>query len=282
MLARCLPTVLPPLEESEALETTSIYSAAGKLGGTSLLATRPFRAPHHDVSVAGLIGGGPIPRPGEISLAHHGVLFLDELLEFKRTVLEALRQPLEDRRVTIVRARAALSFPASFALVGAMNPCPCGYRGSALRRCTCHDDQVRRYLARLSGPLLDRIDLHVEVPHVEYRALQAGRGGESSALVLERVQAARRLQRHRLGEGARRSNAEMSARQLREHCVLDEQSDAHLERCVHRFALSGRAVHRILRVARTIADLAGRGRIAPSDVAEAISLRALDREVAPP
>jgi len=280
MLARCLPTVLPPLDEREALETTAIYSAAGKLDGASLLRTRPFRAPHHDVSVAGLIGGGPNPRPGEISLAHHGVLFLDELLEFRRAALESLRQPLEERRVTIVRARAALTFPASFALVAAMNPCPCGYLGSSLRSCLCTSDQVRRYMGRLSGPLLDRIDLHVEVPHVDYRALQAERGGESSSCVRERVQSCRAAQRTRLSGTGRRSNAEMGPRQLRQHCLLDGPSDQLLETCVRRFGLSGRAIHRILRVARTCADLAERPDIAAADVAEAISLRTLDREAA--
>ena len=280
LLARCLPTILPPLDEREALEATAVYSAAGQLGGASLLASRPFRAPHHDVSVAGLIGGGSVPRPGEISLAHHGVLFLDELPEFKRSALEALRQPLEDRRVTIVRARAALSYPASFSLAAAMNPCPCGYRGSSLRSCGCSEDQVRRYIGRISGPLLDRIDLHVEVPHVDYRTLRTGRQGEDSDAVRERVIAARAVQRVRLRPTGRSSNAELGPRQLREHCALDAAADGHLEACVKRFALSGRAVHRILRVARTIADLAGREGLAPADVAEAVALRVLDREAA--
>jgi magnesium chelatase family protein len=279
MLARCLPTVQPPLDEHEALETTAIYSAAGKLDGVSLLSTRPFRSPHHDVSIAGLVGGGPVPRPGEISLAHHGVLFLDELPEFKRPVLEALRQPLEDRRVTIVRARAALTYPASFSLVAAMNPCPCGYRGSSLRSCICSEERVRRYLGRLSGPLLDRIDLHIEVPHIDYRALRAERDGEDSHSVRERVLAARAIQKRRLHGTGRHANAELGPRQLREHCQLDAQCDNHLETCVRRLGLSGRAVHRILRVARTVADLAGRERLAPADLAEAIALRALDREV---
>ncbi len=280
MLARRLSTVLPPLDEREAIETTSIYSAAGKLDGASLLETRPFRAPHHDVSVAGLVGGGPVPRPGEISLAHHGVLFLDELPEFKRPALEALRQPLEDRRVTIVRAKAAITYPASFSLVGALNPCPCGYRGSPLRACTCSTDTVRRYLARLSGPLLDRIDLHLEVPHVDYRALRADRDGESSSAVRERVTAAQAIQRRRMRGQERYANASLGPRALMKHCALDAAADRHLEACVKRFGLSGRAVHRILRVARTIADLAGRERLASSDVAEAIALRALDRPVA--
>ncbi|MSP59190.1 MAG: ATP-binding protein [Myxococcales bacterium] len=281
MLARRLPTILPPLDEHEAVETTAIYSAAGTLAGASLLSDRPFRAPHHDVSVAGLVGGGSVPRPGEISLAHHGVLFLDELPEFKRAALEALRQPLEDRRVTIVRARAAITYPASFALIGALNPCPCGYRGSPLRGCTCSPDVVRRYLARLSGPLLDRIDLHVEVPHIDYRALRSERDGEPSATVRERVLAAREIQKRRARghDHGRYANAHMGPRQLQQHCRLDATADRHLEACVKRFALSGRAVHRILRVARTVADLAGREHLAPSDVAEAVALRALDRPV---
>ena len=220
-----------------------------------------------------------MPRPGEISLAHHGVLFLDELPEFKRDALEALRQPLEDRCITIVRARAALTYPAAFALVAAMNPCPCGYRGSPLRGCVCPDERVARYLGRLSGPLLDRIDLHLEVPHTDYRALRDERGGEGSSAVRARVVEARQVQRARLAGSGRFSNAQMGPRQVREHCVLDDASDRHLEACVKRFALSGRAVHRILRVARTIADLSHRERIAPSDVAEAIALRALDREL---
>ena len=280
MLARRLATVLPPLDEHEALETTSIYSAAGKLEGRSLLRARPFRAPHHDVSVAGLVGGGPIPRAGEITLAHHGVLFLDELPEFKRPALESLRQPLEDRHVTIVRARAAIRYPASFALVAAMNPCPCGYRGSSLRSCTCSAETVRRYLARLSGPLLDRIDLHVEVPQVDYRALRGDRAGEGSGAVRERVVEARQRQRRRLHGQPRHANAELGPRQIGEHCRLDEAAERQLEICVRRFALSGRAVHRILRVARTAADLGARERVAAVDVAEAIALRALDREVA--
>jgi magnesium chelatase family protein len=278
MLARRLPTVLPPLDEHQAIETTAIYSAAGKLNGASLLAARPFRAPHHDISVAGLVGGGPVPRPGEISLAHHGVLFLDELPEFKRNVLEAMRQPLEERRVTIVRARAAITYPASCALVAALNPCPCGYRGSSLRSCTCSDGLVKRYLGRLSGPLLDRIDLHLEVPHVQYRDLQAGRDGEPSATVRERVLSAQSVQRRRWRGRARYANALLAPREVREVCALDPDADRHLERCVKRYALSARAVHRVLRVARTVADLSDRAGLIKDDISEAIQLRALDRE----
>jgi magnesium chelatase family protein len=276
MLARRLSTVLPPLDEREAIETTAIYSAAGKLDGMSLVEARPFRAPHHDVSVAGLVGGGSVPRPGEISLAHHGVLFLDELPEFKRPALEALRQPLEEQRVTIVRAKTSVSYPAAFALVAAQNPCPCGYRGSALKNCTCTADQIRRYLHRLSGPMLDRIDLHVEVPHTDYRDMRADRDGESSAAVRERVVEAQAAQRRRSG----RRNAHLEPRQIKGCCKLDAGTDEFLEQCVNRLALSGRAIHRILRVARTVADLAGRERLERRDVAEAINLRALDRAIA--
>jgi magnesium chelatase family protein len=245
----------------------------------ALLARPPMQAPHHTASAAAIVGGGSgIARPGAASLAHHGVLFLDELPEFKRDALEALRQPLEDRRITIVRARTAVSFPASFQLVAALNPCPCGYRGSSLRACVCPDDRVRRYLARLSGPLLDRIDLHVEVPHVDYRALRAERDGEPSSAVRDRVMVARDRQRHRLGRA--RSNALLNPRELRDHCRLGADADQHLERCVKAFALGGRAVHRILRVARTIADLAGGDRIVRDHVAEAINLRVLDRAAA--
>ena len=281
MLARRLPTILPPLSQAEALETTAVYSAAGKLGGASLLEERPFRSPHHDVSVAGMVGGGSMPRPGEISLAHNGVLFLDELPEFRRPVLEALRQPLEERRVTVVRARAVISYPASFSLIAAMNPCPCGYRGSPLRACVCSPDAIRRYLARLSGPLVDRFDLHLEVPHTDYASLVSARDGEASTAVRARVVAARDLQRRRLARAGFHSNAQMGTRQLREHCALDAAADHYLGRCVDRFGLSARSVHRVLRVARTIADLdGGTARLTSTHVGEAIALRVLDREVA--
>ena len=280
MLARRLPSILPPLSRDEAIETTAIYSAAGKLDGASLLAERPFRAPHHDVSLAGLIGGGGVPRPGEISLAHNGVLFLDELLEFQRPVLEALRQPLEERKVTIVRTRAVVSYPASFALIAAMNPCPCGHRGSERRVCICSGERIQRYLGRLSGPLLDRFDLHLDVPQIDYATLRDDRLGEPSARVRERVMAARQVQRERLaGVPGCHSNAQLGGRQLREHCRLDARGEQHLERCATRFGLSGRAVHRVLRVARTIADLGQSPLILSEHVAEAVALRALDREL---
>ena len=280
MLARRLPGILPPLTETEAIESTAIYSAAGLLGGASLLAERPFRAPHHDISAVGLVGGGSNPRPGEISLAHHGVLFLDELPEFPRGALESLRQPLEDRTITIVRARCAVTYPASFSLVAAMNPCPCGFRGSSLRACVCDSGRISQYRARLSGPLLDRFDLHVEVPHVDYQTLLSERRtGEGSQRIRERVMAARQLQAARSTELPRvaASNAGLSA----EHALHLARPDAAGERLLLAYAkrhlLSSRAVHRVLRVARTIADLAGAPQVQAPQVAEALSLRVLDR-----
>jgi magnesium chelatase family protein len=280
MLARRLPGILPPMNEGEAIEVTSIYSAAGLLGGASLLEQRPFRAPHHDISSVGLVGGGSVPRPGEISLAHHGVLFLDELLEFPRAALEALRQPLEDREITIVRARCAVTYPASFSLVGALNPCPCGYRGSQVRCCTCDNASLSRYMGRLSGPLLDRFDLHVEVPHVDYKALlSAERTGEPSSIVGSRVIAARTLQSQRaqregLGFG---SNASLLPEQLLRLARPDATGEQLLLRYAHKHLLSSRAMHRVLRVARTIADLAQAAELRAPHIAEALSLRVLDR-----
>ena len=280
MLARRLPGILPPLTESEAIESTAIYSAAGLLGGASLLAERPFRAPHHDISAVGLVGGGSNPRPGEISLAHHGVLFLDELPEFPRGALEALRQPLEDRTITIVRARCAVTYPASFSLVAAMNPCPCGFRGSSLRACVCDSGRISQYMARLSGPLLDRFDLHVEVPHVDYQTLLSERRtGECSQRIREQVVAARQLQAARATELPRlaASNAGLSA----EHALRLARPDAAGERLLLAYAkrhlLSSRAVHRVLRVARTLADLAAAPQVQAPHIAEALSLRVLDR-----
>jgi magnesium chelatase family protein len=278
MLARRLPTILPPLDESEALETSTVYSAAGKLGGASLIRERPFRAPHHDVSVAGLIGGGQLPKPGEISLAHNGVLFLDELPEFQRAALESLRQPLEEREVTVVRARASVRFPASFALVGAMNPCPCGYHGSQVRTCTCLGKQVQRYRGRISGPLLDRFDLQVYVQQVDFRELTAERVGEPSSTVRQRVMAARAIQHQRLSALGLHCNAQLGPRQIARWCRLDAPSLQHLKQIAERRGMSPRGVHRLLKVARTIADLNGHDSIQRSDLSCAIDFRHLDQE----
>jgi magnesium chelatase family protein len=278
MLARRLPTILPPLDEAEALETSVVYSAAGKLDGGGILRQRPFRAPHHDVSVAGLVGGGPVPRPGEISLAHNGVLFLDELPEFKRAALEALRQPIEDRSITIVRARTAVRFPASFALVAAMNPCACGYHGSSVRACVCDLGRLRSYRGRLSGPLVDRFDLQVFVPQVALAELVDERQGESSSAVRQRVLTARMVQRRRLAGTRLRCNAELGPRELQRWCRLDPVAGAHLARVAERRGLSARAIHRTLRVARTLTDLAGRERVTRQDLQTAIGFRELDQE----
>ena len=279
MLARRLPTILPELSLAEALETTKIHSVAGMLPpGASLVTTRPFRAPHHTISDAGLIGGGSFPRPGEVSLAHGGVLFLDELPEFRRNVLEVLRQPLEDGFVTISRAVQSLCYPARFMLAAAMNPCPCGWHGDLGHGCTCGSLGVERYLARVSGPLLDRIDLHLEVPAVKYRALAGEGGGEPSAVVRARVDRARVVQRdrfvHRPGIYA---NAHMAPRDIRAHCRVSDGADALLRTAIARLGLSARAYHRILKIARTIADLAGDAALQPKHVSEAIQYRSLDR-----
>lgn len=279
MLARRIPTILPPLSLEEALETTKIHSVAGMLdGSTPLVSVRPFRAPHHTISDAGLIGGGSTPRPGEVSLAHHGVLFMDELPEFKRNVLEVLRQPLEESEVTIVRANLSLTYPARFMLAAAMNPCPCGFHGDGSRACSCAPPIVQRYLSRLSGPLLDRIDLHVEVPAVKYRELSDRRMAERSEVVRERVSGARALQRSRMeGRPGIYANAHMRPRDIREFCRIGEGSEALLRRAINRLGFSARAYHRVLRIARTIADLEGLGNIATAHVAEAIQYRSLDR-----
>jgi magnesium chelatase family protein len=280
MLAQRLPSILPPLTFSEALETTKIHSVAGLLGGDrALVATRPFRNPHTTISDAGLIGGGPHPKPGEVSLAHHGVLFLDELAEFRRNVLEVLRQPIEDAKVTLSRAAISLTYPSRFMLVAAMNPCPCGHFGDSQRRCTCAPQAVQRYLGRVSGPLLDRIDLHVEVPAVRYRDLADRRAGEPSEAIRERVARARELQRARFtGRPDAHANAHMGARDLREHCAIGEGGDALLRTAITRLGLSARAYHRVLKIARTIADLDGAPGITTAHVSEAIQYRSLDRQ----
>ena len=276
MLARRLPTILPDLTFQEALETTKIHSVAGILKGP-LVATRPFRAPHHTISDVALIGGGSFPRPGECSLAHNGVLFLDELPEFKRNVLEVLRQPLEDGEVTIARATLTITYPARFLLVGSMNPCPCGYLGHPTKECTCTPQKIRRYMAKISGPLLDRIDLYIEVPALEYQEMRREGVGESSATIRERVERARKIQEARFRGRGIHFNAHMGVRELKEFCPLDGASHALLENAVKSFGLSARAYHRILKVARTIADLEGARSISPVHIAEAIQYRSLEK-----
>jgi len=278
MLARRVAAVLPPLAHEEAIEATKVYSVAGALrAGQALLVDRPFRAPHHTVSDAGLIGGGSPARPGEASLAHTGVLFLDELPEFRRSALETLRQPLEDGYIIIGRARGALQYPARFMLVAAMNPCPCGWYGAGSARCACRTAQVERYVARVSGPLLDRIDLHVEVPALGGERLTDARRGESSTVMRERVCAARARQHARFAGTTVRCNADMGPRELRAHCSVDAAGERLLRTAVQRLGLSARAYHRVLRVARTIADLDGSDAIATAHLAEAVQYRALDR-----
>ena len=279
MLARRLPTILPDLTFEEALETTKIYSVMGLLPENKpLLTTRPFRAPHHTISDAGLIGGGQVPRPGEVSLAHNGVLFLDESPEFKKNVLEVLRQPLEDGTVTIARAAHSLSFPASFIMVAALNPCPCGYLGDVKHNCTCTPGQIHRYETRLSGPLLDRIDLHLEVPSVRFNEMTQIAGGETSATIKKRVDRARQVQVQRYRRHKRiHCNGQMGAREIKKFCQLDQPSQELIEAVVERLGLSARSYHRILKIARTIADLAESADITSAHMAEAVQYRRLDR-----
>jgi magnesium chelatase family protein len=279
MLARRLPTILPSMSLVEALETTKIHSVAGTLlPGQSLCAVRPFRAPHHTISDAGLVGGGSSPRPGEVSLAHGGVLFLDELPEFRRSVLEVLRQPLEDGVVTLSRAAVSLSYPARFTLAAAMNPCPCGYHGDPAHQCRCGPLDVERYRSRVSGPLLDRIDIHLEVPAVAYRDLVGGGPEEPSAAIRARVERARTVQRERFRQRAGvYANAHMSARDLRQYCRLGPEVETLLRDAVNRLGLSARAYHRVLKIARTIADLDGGRELTTAHVSEAIQYRSLDR-----
>ncbi|HHV77115.1 MAG TPA: YifB family Mg chelatase-like AAA ATPase [Syntrophothermus lipocalidus] len=279
MLARRLPGILPDMNRSEILETTRVYSAAGLLDtDLPLITRRPFRSPHKNASSASVIGGGRVPRPGEISLAQNGVLFMDELPEFSRDVLEALRQPLEDRVVTVARAQATLTYPANFLLVGSMNPCPCGYYGDALRECRCTPHQISKYLARISGPLLDRTDLHVEVPRVKYEDLVPTERGESSSTIKERVVRAREIQKRRFEDRPYQVNALMPPRDIRRFCRLSEEGEKLLKAAFERLALSARAYDRILKVARTIADLEGESNILPRHLAEAVQYRSLDRK----
>ena len=287
MLAKRLPSILSPLRLEEALETTKIHSVAGVLSEEGLVKTRPFRSPHHTVSDAGLIGGGMIPRPGEVSLAHNGLLFLDEIPEFPRNVLEVLRQPLEDGTVTISRAAMSLSFPARFMLAAAMNPCPCGYFNDKQRECMCTPPMIQRYVSKVSGPLLDRIDIHIEVPAVQYKELRQGSAAEGSSEIRARVLAAREVQHNRFSrvsaeQGARRgkpihSNAQMSTPQIRIFCELGTDAERLLERAMQQQGLSARAHDRILKVARTVADLDKAPEIAVKHIAEAIQYRTLDR-----
>jgi magnesium chelatase family protein len=280
MLAKRMPTILPPFTFEEALETTKIHSVAGVLdSGAGLVGTRPFRSPHHTISDAGLIGGGAIPRPGEVSLAHNGVLFLDELPEFPRNVLEVMRQPLEEGTVCIARAAMSLTFPARFMLAAAMNPCPCGYWNDRSRECHCSQPVIQRYMSKISGPLLDRIDIHIDVPAVNYKEMRSGAEPESSASIRARVMQARQLQLDRFSSSREKlyCNAQMAPRHIRASCQLSADCERLLERAMSQQGLTARAHDRILKVARTIADLEGQSAIQPKHIAEAIQYRSLDR-----
>lgn len=280
MLAKRLATILPPLRLAESLETTRIYSSVGLLGkGKALLATRPVRMPHHSASGPALVGGGTNPRPGELSLAHFGILFLDEFAEFPRHVLEMIRQPMEDGFVTISRAKGTLRFPAQFMLVAAMNPCPCGYFGTEARRCKCSPRQIERYISKISGPLVDRIDIHIDVPAVTFRKLRSGPDQLDSAVIRSDVQKAREIQTKRFGDGRLMTNATMAHKQVEKWCKLDSICEMMLKEAMCEFGLSARAHDKICKVARTIADLAGSENIGPEHIAEAISYRKLDRKL---
>lgn len=280
MLAKRMATILPPLTLEESLETTRIYSALGRLSSDqSLLTTRPFRSPHHTISDAGMVGGGKTPAPGEISLAHHGILFLDELPEFNRRSLEVLRQPLEEGQVTISRALQSTTFPARFVLVASMNPCPCGYLGDTKHPCKCYPAAIEKYMGKISGPLLDRIDLHIEVPAVPFQELTAISDGTSSTLMREQVNLAREKQSLRFGKSNFMLNSRMNSKQVRKHCVLNKESKSLLQIAMENLGLSARAHDRILRMARTIADLEEASEILAPHLIEAISYRSLDRKL---
>ncbi len=279
MLAKRFPSILPDLTLDEALETTKIHSVAGVLSSdTALIGTRPYRSPHHTISDAGLIGGGHIPKPGEVSLANHGVLFLDELPEFKKNVLEVMRQPLEDGKVTISRATVSLTYPAEFMLAAAMNPCPCGFLTDPNNDCSCTPPQIQQYVTKVSGPLLDRIDIHIEVPAVKFKDLTSDRSGEPSATIRERVKKARQVQLGRFKDRTNLfCNARMESKEIRKYCEIDDQSQELLKMAITKLGLSARAYDRILKVSRTIADLEGSEEIKPEFVSEAIQYRSLDR-----
>jgi magnesium chelatase family protein len=280
MLAKRLPTILPSLSAIESIETTRIYSAVGRLrAGQPLLARRPFRSPHHTISDAGLVGGGSAPAPGEISLAHNGVLFLDELPEFNRRTLEVLRQPLEDGKVTISRALNSTTFPADFILIAALNPCPCGYRNDPRRACHCSVPQIEKYMSKISGPLLDRIDIHLEVPAVPFQELSSHQTGTSSAVMRDQVLAARQMQVDRFRGLRVRYNAHLSSRQLRQFCPLDDECRYLLKSSVNEMGLSARAHDKVMRVARTIADLDVSESIQVPHIQEAVNYRLLDRQM---
>lgn len=279
MLARRMPGILPPFTWEESIETTKIFSCAGYLNGTPLLTSRPFRSPHHSISNAGLVGGGTYPRPGEISLSHHGVLFLDEFTEFHRDVLEVMRQPLEEGKVTLSRASATLTYPAEFMLVAAMNPCPCGFFSDSVKTCACTPLQIQRYLRKISGPLLDRIDIHVEVPRLEIQKLDMRETGESSEVIRARVTKTRDIQTNRLKKDGLYTNARMQTKQLKKYCELAADSKKLLKNCMENLGLSARAYDKILKVARTIADMECSEKIEIHHVAEAVQYRSLDRKL---
>jgi magnesium chelatase family protein len=279
MLAKRLPTILPDLTLAEALETTKIHSVMGLLNGAPMIATRPFRSPHHTISDAGLVGGGTVPKPGEASLAHNGVLFLDELPEFKRNVLEVMRQPLEDGSITVSRALGSINYPASFMLVSAMNPCPCGFFTDPQKECTCTPLQIHRYRSKVSGPLLDRIDIQVEVPTLRYQDLASKDAGEPSSAIRQRVNAARDIQLQRFHKRHIHANAQMGARDIKRYCGVKQEAEKLLETAINKLGLSARAYSRVLKVGRTIADLAGAEEIEPAHIAEAIQYRSLDRRM---